>query len=92
MEDIKRNKRIYTIEYHQKCINDLINEIIKKLKRDKTSYKVNELYMQLITEFLEILKTNPDDFYKQNYKSFILKELNYLEAKDPGQKEEHLFD
>ena len=34
MNEFDRNKRIYTIEYHQKLINDLISQILTKLNND----------------------------------------------------------
>ena len=50
MNEFDRNKRIYTIEYHQKLINDLISQILTKLNNVPTSTKIVELYNELLNK------------------------------------------
>ena len=72
--EFDRNKRIYTIEYHQKLINDLITQIITKLNNVQTSTKIVELYNELTNEMIEIIKTNPDGYCSYNNEMKIFNE------------------
>lgn len=72
MNEFERNKRIYAIEYHQKLINNLISQIITKFNNVTISPKMTDLYDELTSEMIEIIKTNPDGNISYNEEMKII--------------------
>ena len=81
--EFERNKRIYTIEYHQKLINDLITQIITKLNNITISPKIIDLYNELTSEMIELIRTNPDGYCSYNNE---MKVIQQIEGKDSSHK------
>lgn len=81
--EFERNKRIYTIEYHQKLINNLISQIITKLNNVTTSTKMVHLYNELTNEMIELIRTNPDGYCTYNNEMKIIQQI---EGKDNSPK------
>ena len=81
--EFERTKRIYTIEYHQKLINNLISLIITKLNNVTTSTKMVELYNELTSEMIELIRTNPDGYCSYNNEMKIIQQI---EGKDNSHK------